>query len=117
MKNNEPKRKVVHLDSRTLKPVREPDPKYFGNYRFNFLDEYGHNIGHIDMFIDVRESGNISQSLGRYFKGAGLNIHILGAVAPVNPELGQIAELCQKILKKLDDSYELWKSMDEACQI
>lgn len=90
----------IHLDPRTLKPVQIPN---LVNYRFNFVNREGEVKGHIDMLLAASETGKISNDLGNFFKKAGINLNVLGADAPAQPEMAKISNQLNEVIALLKE--------------
>ena len=91
----------IHLNPRTLRPVQAPAPLF--NYRFNFVNREGGVKGHIDMLLAASETGKISNDLGNFFKKAGINLNVLGAVAPAQPEMAKISNQLNEVIALLKE--------------
>lgn len=89
----------IHLDPRTLKPVQAPSPLL--NYRFNFINREGEVKGHIDMLLVTSEAGKTSKALGDFFKKAGIDLNVLGAIAPAQPEMVEISNQLNEVIELL----------------
>lgn len=91
----------IHLNPRTLKPVQFPNPLL--NYRFNFVNGAGEVKGHIDKLLATSDAGEISKSLGDFFKKAGINLNVLGAIAPAQPEMVKISNQLNEVIALLKE--------------
>lgn len=91
----------IHLDPRTLKPLQSPNPLL--NYRFNFVNGDGEVKGHIDVLLATSEAGKTSKALGDFFKEAGINLNVLGAIAPAQPEMAKISNQLNEVIALLKE--------------
>lgn len=91
----------IHLDPRTLKPVQTPNPLL--NFRFNFVNKEGEVKGHIDMLLVASDAGKASKSLGDFFKKAGIDLNVLGAIAPAQPEMAEISNQLNEVIALLKE--------------
>lgn len=69
------------------------------NYRYNFINRNGNNVGRLDLLISLDETPKLAHSLQQFFDGEGVDVIIVGGVAPVNPELAEISQKLDRLIE------------------